>query len=483
MNRLIKNEFKKLFSKKIIYILFIISLLVVILTNVIFSIVIENLEEKTLLEQELKLLEKEMDSDENKLPENKENLIDIKTQYEKIKLALSYGTDSWQFYFIDRENTTDSVIRAVKTAEENNDQTALEEATKEYNSLKQKLENGDWQSFVKDQLDNIKDQISSMEELLKDIKDTKTKQAVDLELENLNISRQAFEWRLEKNITYGSSFLSKKIEEYMTSSQYINSMKDNENKSSEEQANYNEAIKSANIAKYYIENNINIKKEYNAGKTFANTISEYGLFIVLFSIIIAGTIVSNESQKGTIKLLLTRPYSRNKILLSKYIVCLITILMFIIGFLISQFIVGCIVDGFDVFKVPIVEFNVETNSIAVLSVFKYAILKILFTLPVAILLSTFAFLLSTVSLNSALSVAMPILGYMGSNIVNVFIDRAKFLKYFVTANWDLSVYMFGGKGVAEGLNFAISFIICLIYLVIMLISTFSVFNKRDIKNV
>ena len=143
MKRKKKNEFKKLFSKKIIYILFIISLLVVILTNVIFSIVIENLEEKTLLEQELKLLEKEMDSDENKLPENKENLIDIKTQYEKIKLALSYGTDSWQFYFIDRENTTDSVIRAVKTAEENNDQTALEEATKEYNSLKQKLENGD----------------------------------------------------------------------------------------------------------------------------------------------------------------------------------------------------------------------------------------------------------------------------------------------------------------------------------------------------
>ena len=56
------------------------------------------------------------------------------------------------------------------------------------------------------------------------------------------------------------------------------------------------------------------------------------MFILIFSVIVAGTIVSNEFQKGTIKLLLTRPYSRNKILLSKYIVSIISILIFIILF-------------------------------------------------------------------------------------------------------------------------------------------------------
>ena len=325
--------------------------------------------------------------------------------------------------------------------------------------------------------------INDAEKLSKEVKDIISSQEINIELENMKISKQGLEWRLEKNIPFDNSFSSLKIIDYVNSSQYINGIKYKENKTKEEQLNYDESLKNANIDKYYIENNIVIEKDNNAGDTLANIMNEYGMFIIIFSIIVAGTIVSNESQKGTIKLLLTRPYTRNKILLSKYIVSVLSIFMFIAVFMITEFIVGGIADGFNTFKIPMVDYNIKANSIVVMSVFKYSIIKTLMILPVVLLLSTLGFAFSTITSNSAVSVAMPILGYMGSNIINYFIERVKILKYFVTANWDLSIYMFGGKGLADGLNFTSSVIICIIYLLVMIITTFIVFNKRDIKNV
>lgn len=483
MIRLIKNELKKLFSKKLMYILFAITIGVIILTNVLYSIDIVDIGEKQYLESQISYLEEEMNDSAYKLPENKEALIGLQVEYERIKLELKYDMDSWQYNYIDREGQVDELIFNVKQSEAENDKAALEKANKEYNEIKQKLESGDWQSIAKEQLEELNTKIKEEEKLSKEIKDIKSSQEINIELENMKISKQGLEWRLEKNIPFDNSFLSVKISDYVNSLQYINGIKDKENKSKEEQLNYEESLKSANVSKYYIENNIVIEKENNAGQNLANIMNEYGVFIIIFSIIVAGTIVSNESQKGTIKLLLTRPYSRNKILLSKYIVSILAILMFILTFMIVQFIVGGIVDGFNLFKIPMVEYNIQTNNIVVMSVFKYSIIKTSLILPAVILLSTLGFAFSTITSNSAVSVAMPTLGYMGSNIINLFMERVKILKYFVTANWDLSVYMFGGKGLADGLNFKISLLICIIYLVIMLITTFIVFNKRDIKNV
>ena len=483
MNRLIKNEFKKLFSKKLMYILLIITIGAVILTKVLYSIDVVNMAEKQYLESQLTYLEEEMKKSEYKLPENKETLISLQVEYEKIKLELNYDMDSWQYDYIDREETVYDLIRNVKQSEAENDKTALEKANKEYNEIKQKLESGDWQSIAKEQLEELNTKINDAEKLSKEVKDIISSQEINIELENMKISKQGLEWRLEKNIPFDNSFSSLKIIDYVNSSQYINGIKYKENKTKEEQLNYDESLKNANIDKYYIENNIVIEKDNNAGDTLANIMNEYGMFIIIFSIIVAGTIVSNESQKGTIKLLLTRPYTRNKILLYKYIVSVLSIFMFIAVFMITEFIVGGIADGFNTFKIPMVDYNIKANSIVVMSVFKYSIIKTLMILPVVLLLSTLGFAFSTITSNSAVSVAMPILGYMGSNIIHYFIERVKILKYFVTANWDLSIYMFGGKGLADGLNFTSSVIICIIYLLVMIITTFIVFNKRDIKNV
>ena len=484
MNKLIINEFKKIFGKKAIYILFIITIGFTILTNVLYNVDIPY-DDSENQKNEMEYYEQELKSIDYKNEEDNSYYIDIKTQYDLLKLKLNYESNSWQNNFIESSDIVYETLIQINenTYGVNKNAQKLKEAQSEYEKVKERLNTGDWRAFIEEQLKKTKEENVFYEEQLKNIQDKKTANDIKNSIELGKIKQQALEWRLEKNITYDGSFLSGKIEEYIYSAQSVQNLKDKENKTKEEEEEYNNSLKQMNISKYYIENNIQIENENDARYIFTNLTTEYGIFIVIFSIIVAGTIVSNEFQKGTIKLLLTRPYSRNKILLAKYIVSVICIILFIIAFVITQYIVGGIVSGFDVFKIPVVEYNLITNNIVTIPVFQYLVIKVLCVLPMYILLTTLAFALSTISMNSAVAIAIPILGNMVAEVFNIFIERVKLLKYFVTANWDLSVYLFGGKGIAEGLNFWISLIICVIYLVIMLFITFVVFKRRDIKNV
>ena len=73
---------------------------------------------------------------------------------------------------------------------------------------------------------------------------------------------------------------------------------------------------------------------------------------------ISGSIVSDEFSKGTIKLLLVRPYNRLKILSAKFITCLCMLICFIIFISVCQLLVGGIVQGFNCLNVPAVVYNI-----------------------------------------------------------------------------------------------------------------------------
>lgn len=484
MSKLIKNEIKKLFSRKVIYILLIIAIGYTILNNTLNNISYEKLQ-NDYQKNELSYLEEELKNLNYTTEEENSMYIDTKTEYDIIKLSLNYDVNSWQYNYINRAEEIYSNLRAINenTYGLNKDTKELKRAQEQYNSILEKLNNDDWKPFIQNELDNVDAEIQGYEETLKELKDKKLIEEINSYLEAAQVNKKALEWRLNKGIPYNSSFLSNKIDEYVTANQNINSLKNKENKTAEEQQVYDDAIRTVNTSEYYVENNINIKNEYDARYTLMHLDESYGIFIIVFGIIIAGTIVSNEFQKGTIKLLLTRPYSRNKILLSKYIVSMLCIIMFIIVFVIAQYIVGGIVFGFDTFNISAVEYDLSTNNIVVMSALKYSIYTILGVLPIYILISTLAFALGTITMNSGVSIAIPILGYSVSSIINYYIQKIKWLKYFVTANWNLSVYQFGGRGLADGLNLWISLGICFVYLIIMIVISFAIFKKRDIKNV
>ena len=259
----------------------------------------------------------------------------------------------------------------------------------------------------------------------------------------------------------------------------------NEELTYQEKKDYNEAIENKEISKYIIENHVDVEKANDLRGILSRFFNEFGLFIIVITVMIAGTIVSEEFNKGTIKLLLIKPYTRNKILLAKFITVLIMIVFSIIMLIGMELIVGGFVFGFDSLSVPVIVYNFNTNMIQEINVFSYLGAQILMILPSVILLATLSFALSTIFTNSPVAIALPLLGYMGVAVINQFAMQYNidFLKYFVTLNWDFTVYSYGGMPLMQGLTPEFSAVICLLYFLIMMIPTFVIFKKKNIKNV
>ena len=152
---------------------------------------------------------------------------------------------------------------------------------------------------------------------------------------------------------------------------------------------------------------------------------------------------------------------------------------------ILQFIVGGIFFGFDSLSIPAVIYDHSAGKIIEMGIFKNILLTGLGKLPIYVLLGTLAFALSTIFNNTPVAITITLMGYMASSIINQFAYYydIKWLKFFVTPNWDFTQFFYGGLPLIKGVTVPFSVVICLIYFAIMISVSFVVFKKRNIKNI
>ena len=369
----------------------------------------------------------------------------------------------------------------VEYIDKNNE--ALTSSKAKYDEMLTALKNNDWKYFANKELDSLNTQIEELNALIaqdSENDDLKT------QLKSLELQKEVVNLRLDKNINYGSdNYKSIAVQNYrMYMGNYIQSSQ-GKNLTDDEKSEINGYLEKANLYKYDLYNDTEYQNTATANYTFQNSIGTYIAIIVMVVVIVAGVSISEEFNKGTVKLLLVRPYSRTKILISKLIAVFITMLITTATILLLQFIIGGIVYGFGTYMMNVVQFDFTTNSIVTLNIFAYLGLIFICKLPIFILIGTLAFALSTLFLNSPLAVALPILGYMGSDMINMIAISYKWdwVKYFVTPNWDLSQYLFGGTPMFNGISIEFSITICAIYFAIMLVASIVSFKKRNIKNI
>ena len=111
------------------------------------------------------------------------------------------------------------------------------------------------------------------------------------------------------------------------------------NESPEDAAFYEERIA---IGEYRLANDL----APNSGQSTESYI-EYGVSLItvisFFAVIVGASIVSNEFSTGTIKMLLTRPVSRAKILTSKLLTVFLYGIVLYIAALVLSYIIGVVV--------------------------------------------------------------------------------------------------------------------------------------------
>ena len=491
MTNLIKNELYKVFKRKSIYILLAIMLCIITLNTFLTKKYSIEDPVSTLTEEkyELQELKRTIDSYDKNSPGEKEEYYNALSNIELYELTDKYK-EPWKKILI-RENLR-NIIHSMNNAKyiEKNIE-AYNEYKKEYDAFLKELDSNDWKYFVNKEIKASTDELASLE---KEREKAKNKELYNSRIKTENNKLEKLKLRLEKDIPYDNNYLNTALEDYKQAPQTYKEFKESIIKNTSEfnikeeyqiKRQYIEYMKNNANNKYIIDNKVDINSPKTTRNLLINTLSDNFLFIMIIVAAGAGSIVSTEFDKGTIKLLLIRPYSRNKILLSKYIVSMFMIIFAILSAFIMQLIVGGIFFGFSSLNIPVVIYNFVQNKVIHINLFKYIFDNVLAVLPEFILLATLAFAISTITNVSTLGVALPIVGVGAADIINLIAINRNIipLKYFVTLNWNFTNYLYGGVNSFPTLSIPFSILICTIYFLIMIITAFIVFNKRNIKNI
>ncbi|MBD2847137.1 DUF2705 family protein [Paenibacillus sp. IB182496] len=195
------------------------------------------------------------------------------------------------------------------------------------------------------------------------------------------------------------------------------------------------------------------------------------VLVTVFAVVLSAESVAGEFSSGTIKLLLIRPWSRSKLLLSKYIALLLFALLFMVGMLAWNLGLNALLFGYD-----------GSNEMGSLSALNYFLQTYLFEFITLVVIVTISFLISTVFRSGGLAIGLSIfLLLIGSAISGMLslLDYA-WVKYLLFVNLDLTTYIGGGSSMIEGTSLGFSLAVLAAYYVVFVVITWIVFSKRDV---
>lgn len=289
----------------------------------------------------------------------------------------------------------------------------------------------------------------------------------------------------EKSKIDKNAYLNDAILEYKNNQANLDYFSNKENLSYQEKIEYNQNLSSLKLNEYIIENKKNINDYTTLNYQIRTTLEDYEIFIIIIILIISSSILAEEINKGTIKLLLIKPYKRNEIILSKYLTILIIIFSSIIFLYIMQLLIGGLFLGFDSLQEKVVIYNYEKSQIMCYNIFGYTLIRVISKIPMLILISTLSYLISIISSNNTISLTITMLIYIFTQSINslAITFNVKIMKYLLTTNWNFTEYLFGNIPIFKYINLKLSIIVCIAYLIIMIITSFIIFNKKDIKNI
>lgn len=467
MIRLIKAELKKILHKKSFYVVTILFILYALLTNVIYKDINkyslnDEFVDTTELESEIKNLDINNPDD---IPGYIFNLTTI-----EIEKLVNDSKSSTEVYLL-REYLTPIIeeINENKYSLKDNDKIAELEVEK--SNILNRIKNNDWQYFVTDRIEDIKEKITASE-------DNETK-------ERLGIYLDLAEYRLKNNVSYDSNnYLNNAIEDIEINLVEYRNLKNKTSltKDEKERLNYLKSIFLKN--KYILENKEDINNDGTLRAVLKNFNSEFQIFILIYIVMICGSIVSEEFNKGTIKYLLTKPYKRRTILTSKLLSILILIPIIILMMVLIEVILGGIILGFDSLSIPVMIYSVSKGVLVKYSCFGYLFMMLFASLPIYLILSILCFGLSTITCSTSAAITITFLFYLVSEVIRnlALIYNIKILKAFISIHWDFT-YLVNYQNNPFKYQPIISILVVLAYISVTLCITYIYFAKKDVKNI
>lgn len=237
---------------------------------------------------------------------------------------------------------------------------------------------------------------------------------------------------------------------------------------------------------YYLDHDINPMEP--GAPTFMRNFAQHSitLFLPLMVMVIAADLVSAEMSAGTVKLLLTRPVKRWKILMSKYMALILSVSIIIFLFSVLSYLISGIVFGYKGWTAPILTgFTAEagelnTSAVQLIPQWHYLLMEFSLVWFVAVLVGTITFMLSVLIKSTPVGMGIMLAALISGAILSSMVSSWESAKYLFMINLDLTGYLAGTAPPIEGMSLGFSLTVLTFWGIAALFISFFVFIKQDV---
>lgn len=239
---------------------------------------------------------------------------------------------------------------------------------------------------------------------------------------------------------------------------------------------------------YYLDHDINPQTPNAVTFTRSFMDNAVTMFIPLLVLAIASDLVSSERSTGTIKMLLTRPVRRWRILFSKLVTLTLYVSLTMVATVALAYGISGIAFGYGGWGAPVfVGFrvmgaDVDTSNVHAVPQGVYLLMQTGLAWFSAMVVAIIALMVSVLVRSTAASFVTMMATVISGTILANMASSWKSAKYLFNVNLELSAYLRGTPPPIEGMSLGFSLAVLGVWAVAALAVAFAVFTRQDIMN-
>jgi ABC-2 type transport system permease protein len=237
---------------------------------------------------------------------------------------------------------------------------------------------------------------------------------------------------------------------------------------------------------YYLEQDINPSAP--GAPTFMRVFIENSIDLVvpLLIVVVVADLVSSEASAGTIKMLLTRPVKRWRILLSKLLTMILSVSFIVLSLAFLSYAISGSILGYSGWNMPILTgFSIEgeelvTTNVRLIEQWQYILMELGLTWFVGIIVGSITLMLSVLMRSTAAVMGVMLAALISGTILANMVSSWESAKYFFMVNLRLTNYVSGMGAPIDGMTLGFSLIVLLVWGVAALTIAFITFTVKDV---
>ncbi len=239
---------------------------------------------------------------------------------------------------------------------------------------------------------------------------------------------------------------------------------------------------------YYLDHDVNPQTPNAVTFTKSFLVNAVNLFIPLMVLAIASDLVSSERSSGTIKMLLTRPVRRWRVLTSKLMALTLYVSLIVVTTIALCYLISGLVFGYGGWDAPVfVGFKVngaqvDTANVHAVTQGVYMLMQAGLVWFSAMVVAAIALMVSVLVRSTAASFVTMMATIIAGTILSAMASSWTSAKYLFNVNLELSAYLRGTPPPIEGMTLGFSLAVLGIWGALALAASYFVFTRQDIMN-